>query len=241
MKLNTRYEMLKMDLEIVEHTYKARIGRLYLKDNQLDLEIIRYKNIIQLMKTGLSFGAALKKIEDTFYAEQIRLDHENEEIEMDEEIVAKRKDVSDRIVEDIKTLWKKIIFKFHPDLVSDPAAKAQREEIMKRVNKAYSENDYETLKKIETQHYYEKIGESTVEELEMILVDLENSIIHIRQQYTELKQSDWYNWKIRIEKAKKKNEDIFKDLENDLLDDIVKKINILNNLKKEIGHEGTID
>ena len=46
-------EMLKVNLEIARVEYMVRVGSLFLKDNQLDFEIIRLRNILELINQGL--------------------------------------------------------------------------------------------------------------------------------------------------------------------------------------------
>lgn len=235
--LTAKVEMLRVELELVKHEYDVRIGRLYLKDNHLDIEILRYKHIKKLMESGLTFDEAALQIEQNFFYDETDMKHREEEINIEEEILSHRKEVDDPLKEQIKKLWKKLIFQFHPDLVSDTDEKRRREDIMKKINLAYKENDYDLLRHYENELHTENFHESTIERLEQILIDVENYIIAVAQQYRELKESEWYSWKKNIEKAKRKNVDVFKDLEKDLLDDIVKKIAILNALKKDIQSE----
>jgi len=239
--LITKNELLKVELEMVKQEYDVRVGNLYLKDNHLDLEIIHYKNILHLMEEGLTFEQAVKKLSETFYAEQLRMDQEKEEMKEQEEIYNKREVQSEEFsLADIKKLWKKLIAKFHPDLVTDTTEKKQREELIKQVNRAYEEYDLETLQKLERNIHIETYQETTVEKLEEILVQIENEIIEQVQIAEELQMSEWNGWKKRIERAKKKNEDIFKHIERELLDDIVRKYAILKAYKKEIDQRESL-
>lgn len=239
-RLIGKIEILKMDLEMTKHTYDMRIGRLYLKDNQLDLHIIQLQNILDLMRTGLSYGDAITRIEDTFYAEQIRLDREEEEMEKEEKLFGKEDTLSEQNKLDIKSLWKKIIRKFHPDLVMDPLLKKEREVIVKQINKAYREMDYETLRLFEQRHEGQDIREFTQEKLEEILIGLENTIVQMQKRYSQLCQSPWYGWKKRIDKAKKNNEDIFEKMEKEIQASIAIKADTITNLKRKIGRNDIV-
>lgn len=228
-KITEKVEVLKMELEIVKNEYNSRIGRLFLKDNNLDLEIIKYKNICRLMEQGMSFQEAAKELEDAFYEDLLRLQDLEEEIGQAEEMLAQQAEKKED--KDIRALWKKLIVKFHPDLVTDPEEKNRREMLMKKINNAYKEGDFEALKILESRTFDAETADSSVEKLERTLVEIENMILHLQKEFKNLKVSDWYGWKQRIEKAKKKQEDIFAELERSLLDDIVKKIDILKGLK----------
>jgi len=235
--ITEKVELLKMELETVKNEYNTRIGKLFLKDNNLDLEIIKYKNIFQLMEKGKTLAQAIKELEDRFYEELLRLQDLQEEIDMAESLLHEGKENTGENPQlpDIRKLWKSLIVKFHPDLVADPLEKARREELMKKINTAYKEKDFEALKILESKTFETKTIESSVSMLEKTLVDIENMIIHLQGELRNLKESDWYNWRIRIEKGKKKNLDIFADLERNLLNDITKKIDILNGLRAKIG------
>lgn len=233
--LITKNELHKVELEMVKQEYDVRVGNLYLKDNHLDLEIIHYRNILHLMEQGATFEQAVRQLSETFYAEQLRIEKEKEEIAKEQEIYNKREEQTTEVsLSDIKKLWKKLIARFHPDLVMDSEEKKHRETVLKQVNKAYEEYDLDLLQKFEQDIHIQKYEETTIEKLQEILVQIENEIIEQIRLTEELMMSEWNGWKKRIDKAKKKNEDIFKQIERELLDDIVRKYAVLNKLKKEI-------
>ena len=225
-------EMLNASVEMAHQEYMAKVGNLFLKDNQMDLEIIRLQNILRLVKEGHSYDDAVKAISETYYNEQLELDREQEKAQKEEAIYRKREAKKTTPIEDIKLIWKRLIAKFHPDLVQDKTEKQRRHDIMKQVNKAYQEGDMDQLIRIEQDHLEDK--ETTVEALEEILISVMASIEDQKRKFKELKESEWYDWMHKIERGKKKNEDIFKDTERNLLDDIVAKIEILNRLRAEI-------
>jgi hypothetical protein len=233
--ITQKVEMLRMELDLIKDEYTVRIGKLYLKDNSLDLEIIRYRHISELIEQGLTFTEAMNQIEDSIYNKLLEMQKMEEEIYEAEELLQERQKNAPKVEQNIKKLWKQLILKFHPDLVTNPEEKAKREEVMKKINIAYKENDYELLKILESKLYVNHVKETSIEQLEKSLVEIENMITGLRKQYKELKNSEWYGWKEKIEHAKKKQIDIFADLEKTLLDDIVRKINILNSLKVKVG------
>lgn len=235
-ELTMKTETLKMQLDLIRHEYHVRIGSLILKDNHLDLEILQLKNLKDLMLSGMSYAQALKHEEDKFYNEILRMQKEQEEIQQEEELLNGRLEVNDEEEQEIKEIWKRLIRKFHPDLVTDKKEKIKREAIMKQINRAYTQNDRNTLKKLETGTTIDEIADSTIEQLEKILIDIENMIVVLTKEYSLLQQSEWFGWKKKLAKAKKNKEDIFSMLENDILDDIAKKISVLQKLREEIGH-----
>lgn len=236
--LTEKVEILNMELDIIKREYHVRIGRLYLKDDQLDLEIIRYKHIKSLLENGYTYDQAIRKINEQYYAEKKVFDVRNDQILHDEEVLMKRK-VSENVSQDaIKSLWKKLLFQLHPDLTTNNEEKKKREIIMRKINLAYTENDFEKLKNIENQHYIEPPEETTIENLEKTIIDLVIRIEYLQDKNKELLASEWNMWRKKSLKAKKDNKDIFKQLEEQLLEDIVRKISIVNTYRQEFDNNG---
>jgi len=232
-KLVTKTEMLRVNLEIAKQEYMVKVGNLFLKDSHLDLEIIRLKNILHFMKEGLTYDQAVNNVTKTYYAEQLELEMEQKRMQEEEEIYQKREKNYTKNVGEIKKLWKKLIAKFHPDLVQDHEEKKKRDTIMKQINRAYQEGDYDQLLKIE--HDSQSQKEQTINNLEEILVKLVNEIMQQNEQFRDLKNSEWYSWMIKIDRAKRKNINIFVDTERQLLNDIVVKLDLIKELKAQIN------
>ncbi len=58
------------------------------------------------------------------------------------------KALSPKLEEELRRLFRELAKRFHPDLTSDPDEKAQRDQIMTRVNQAYTARDIEALRKL---------------------------------------------------------------------------------------------
>lgn len=232
----TKVEMLKIELDIIKHEYTVRIGALLLKDNQLDMEIVQLENLQELMRKGMSYEEAMKFEEDAYYSEILAMQKEQERINEEQKFLDNIKDVSDEVKEDIKTIWKKLIREFHPDLVMDPEEKSQREILMKKINKAYTDNDLDALKQFESTHTIINTEEVTEKDLEKMLEQTENMIIDLEAELMIMKKSTWYEWKKKMEKAgvKDTTKDIFLELENELLDDIAQKIEKVQKLRLDV-------
>lgn len=235
-ELMEKAELLKMELEFVAHEYNVRIGGLLLKDNQLDLEILQLKNLQELIRGGMTYQEAMKYEEDAFYSETIRMQKEQEKLDEERKFLDDIQDVSEEVMESIKTIWKKLIRLYHPDLVSDPHEKTRREEVMKKINKAYSENNLEALLQFEATQDMQQISELSLVQLEENLEKVEQAIADAQGDLLVLQKSTWYEWKKKKEKAKERDTktDIFADLEKKFLDDIVKKIEIVQKLREEV-------
>lgn len=232
--INSKFEMLKMELDNIKHEYYFRIGSLMQRDNTLDMDIIVHKKILTYLKNGFTYKEAVNKINGEFNKEK------QEILEEEEEIYTKRAEVIDdeKIVDDnlkeLKKLWKKAVMKFHPDLASDQTEKKERENIMKKINQAYSERNFEELNEVYKNTNIFPTKDMSIEDLQVILVNLENKVIQVKNNLLELKKTEWFNWKTKMKIAKKSGVDIFKEMEDSLLDDVLKKLRILSELKSEI-------
>lgn len=236
--ISAKVEMLTIDLDIIKREYQVRIGKLYIKDDQLDMEIIRYKNIKNLIGKGYTYDETIKKINEKYYAEKKIFDERMEYILRDEETLSKRDTLKTHTQQDIKKLWKKLLFQLHPDLTTQKEEKKKREIIMKKINDAYTENDFEKLKNIENQHYVEPIEQTSIGNLEKTIENIEQTIWNLEEKYQQLRASEWYTWRKKSQLAKKRKKDIFKELEEHLLEDVVRKITIVNTYRKEFDQKG---
>lgn len=182
LKLVTQCEMLKVELEMVQQEYTVRVGQLFHKSGQQDLDIIYYENVLSLMEKGKTYEQAVEELGDTYYARQRKLEEEREQMAQAKEIYDRRVQ-ADAIPEDvnIKNLWKQLVSKFHPDLAQDTKEKKRREEIMKKLNQAYEEQNVEILQNMQTDVYVENLEDTTVENLTEILVSTENQVLTKQQ------------------------------------------------------------
>lgn len=232
-KLVLRNEELKIRLDMLKREYMVKIGSLVVRDNHLDLDIIRLRNMIRLMEEGKTEEEAAEELSSTFYAEQLELEAEEENIRRAEQILEKaQKNKAKEVSISLKKLWRDLISKFHPDLTQDPKEKKRREEIMKQINLAYEEGDLTRLTKIERENTV--LEETSSEELEALLVGIENEITQQEKHFSEMKQSEWYKWHLKISKSTQTMDDIFSEVEKNLLNDILTKIKIVKELQQQI-------
>ncbi len=180
--------------------------------------------MLALLKMGKSRLQAIESMKDSYFTE-------SSESFADYTQMKTHSSSNEINSQELKLLWKKVVMKFHPDLAVDPEEKKQREEIMKSVNKAYSERDIEALREIYNHNLLSQKHELSLADIEKILIQIENAISMMQKEIVSLKVSEWYSWKKKITLAKRADKDIFKELERSLLDDIVKKIEILKAIK----------
>lgn len=222
-------EHFKIDLSVVKQEYDIKIGRLYLKLDEVDLEILKFKKIEDLINKGFSFEEAQKVVEDTLKNRRENIDEEYKKLNEDEKDVEKRKTISKEEQEEIKKLFHKLAHKFHPDLTGGD------DTMMKKINKAYSDGDLEALRAIDQGEISGNADIKTIEELKNKLARLEESIKKALYEQEQLKRSEWAILKDSIDKAEKQNRDILSELSEKVVEDIAKKENLLEELKKKYG------
>jgi len=232
-ELNTlieKVEQLKIDLTVVKQEYDIKVGRLYLRLDELDLEILKFKKIEDLINKGFSFKEAQKIVEETLQKKQEQIKEEYKKLDEEETEIENRRSLSESEKEELKKLYYKLAHQYHPD------KSGGNEEIMKKINEAYAKGDIETLRAID-QAGSRSRGEKgqTIKALRVKLVELEMSIEKVRQEYEELKKSEWYILKQNIEKARRQGRDILNELADKLLSDIAKKENRVKELKEKYG------
>jgi len=223
-------EQLKIDLTVVKQEYQIKVGRLYLRLDEIDLEILKFKKIEDLISRGFSFEEAQQVVEGNLKKRREQIEEEYEKLDEEEKESESRKYISEEEREELKTLWRKLAHKYHPDKAGGSG------ELMKKINKAYAEGDLETLRSIDKGEYPEIPSEElTIEQLRRKLVIIEQSISKVEQEIEELKQSEWFILRENIEKAEKRNRDLLDELAEKLLTDIAKKENQLDELRRKYG------
>lgn len=222
-------EQLKIDLIVVKQEYDVRVGRIYLKLDELDLEIIKFSKIADLISGGLSFEEALKVVEETLKKKREQIEEEYNRLDEDEKDIEHHRDLSEEDRSELKKLWRKLAHKYHPDKTNG------NEEMMKKINKAYVEGDLEALQVIDRDEAGEDVEVTTIEALKNKLAALEGSINKISKEFKQLERSEWYLLKENIEKAKKQKRDILNELADKILTEILNKEHQVTELKNKYG------
>lgn len=222
-------EHLKIDLSVLKQEYDIRIGRLYLRLDEINLEILKFKKIKDLLDDGHSFSEAQKIIDETLKKQHEQIKEEYHKLDEDEEDFESRKIISADEQEDLKKFWRKLAHKYHPDLAHG------NEEMMKKINKAYAEGDLETLLSIDCEQTGADIETSTIEGLKIKLATLEKAIEKVNADFEVMRKSEWAILKKNIEIATRQKRNLLNELSEKILTDIAKKENQLVELKKKYG------
>ena len=219
-------EKIKVDLSVTKYEYDIKIGRLYLKLDEIELEILKLKKIGDLIDQGLSFEEAKKKIDESLQKRKEHIEEEYKKLEDEEKNIKGKKQVSAYELEEIKRLYRKLAHKFHPDLNKGDDG------MMKKVNEAYAGNDLESLRAIDESRFNEDTVIRTIDKLKEKLTKLEAAVVKANQQYILLKKSEWFVLKENIESALVQKRNLLHELADKVLTEIAKKQNQLADLQK---------
>lgn len=222
-----KVEQLKIDLSILKQEYDIKIGRLYLRLDEVNLEILKSKKIEELIAKGVSFSDAQKIVEETLKKRREQIKEEYRKLNEDEKDFDRRKVIPVEEREELKKLWRKLAHKYHPDLPHGDS------EMMKKINKAYADCDLESLRAIDNQQFDVDTEVATIESLKTKLANLESSIEKANSELTALEKSEWSILKKNIETALQQRRDVLSELADKVLSEIAQKENQLEVLKKK--------
>lgn len=119
--------------------------------------------------------------------------------------------------EELRTLFRELAKRFHPDLVRDLEEKKRREEIMAQVSQAYATKDIETLRKLAQQPDLEaqkatRTRRKMKEILQAELEYLNQKIIELEQQCRMLDQSPAMQLRMEANMVRQSGRDLLSDM-----------------------------
>ncbi|KAA3642877.1 MAG: hypothetical protein DWQ07_20350 [Chloroflexi bacterium] len=89
--------------------------------------------------------------------------------------------------EKLKTLFRELAKRYHPDLVTDPEEKQWRQEIMAQVNQAYTARDLEALELLESKP--ERFDEDVVQTPREQLISLQKELEHLEMVINDIERT----------------------------------------------------
>jgi hypothetical protein len=198
---------LKAELLSFQHIYFEAVGKLIAELDELEAQIAEAKAKKTPKAKTSAQSASSTRARAT---ESARAFKEESEIPL-----PKRKFIP---TDELKKMFRAVAKKIHPDLASDEKDRAIREELMKRVNKAYQEGDYEKLQSIldEYEARPEIIeGNSIGAELIRVIRDIDSidkRINSIANEIDEIMKSELSLLKKKLDDAKMENRDFLTEM-----------------------------
>jgi len=127
---------------------------------------------------------------------------------------------------EMKRLYREVAKRVHPDLTSDRADRAKRQQMMAEANEAYERGDETRLRKIFTEYEWsaEAVqGEGPGAELIRVIRRISQArgrLAEIEAELQELLRSDLYQLKVRLDEAQSHGRDVLKEMVQKVEDQI---------------------
>jgi len=121
----------------------------------------------------------------------------------------------------LKSLYREVAKRIHPDLAFDTADRARRQKLMAEANRAYEEGDEARLRAIldEYETSPESIhGEGTAPELVRVIrkiAQVNRRLKEIKAELKRLMRSELFEFKAKVEEAAKQGRDLLRELADD--------------------------
>jgi len=130
----------------------------------------------------------------------------------------KKSKYSPKMEEQIKKLFRELARRFHPDLTSDPIEKKWREEVMTRVNQAYSNRDLKALRSLAEQpdrpvDAPDQTKEQEIASLKAEVKRLDGVIADLKARIKHLEQSPAWQLKMEARLKRRSGADLLTELE----------------------------
>lgn len=225
--LTEKVENLKLELLAVKRLFERRVGQLYLRLNELELEIIKLRNLLAKINNGRDREQATAEVELEFASASADFYEAYQEYAQAEKVTAE----TDLPPTDaLKAVWRKLVTLYHPDLVQEDSLKKQYTELMKKINHAFRTGDLNALQQI-AQQADTGVVKNSIEMLNNQAKMLLKAIRGLQKDWRELKQSEWHDWKLQIANGQAEGVDVLSDLETQLKHEIAAKEMLVKQLE----------
>lgn len=147
----------------------------------------------------------------------------------------KKNHYSPKMQEQIKTLFRQLARRFHPDLTSDPEEKKYREQIMTKVNQAYANHDLKTLRALAEQpdRPIDSPNQTREQEIAGLKAELKrlDGVIHdLKTRIRHLEESPAWQLKMEARLKRRSGADLLSELESKIkeqIDDLEERLIVL--------------
>ncbi len=140
--------------------------------------------------------------------------------------------------ESLKSLYRDIAKRIHPDLASDPADRSLRNHWMVAVNAAYQAGDEEKLRSLFEEWENSPLsvqGTGIQADLERILrkiIQVQERLKRIEADFSRLKSTFAYSLRLRIDSAQREGRDLLQEMAEKVEKQIARKQGLLDDLLK---------
>ncbi|MBI4823274.1 MAG: DnaJ domain-containing protein [Nitrospirae bacterium] len=243
-ELSEEVVSLKRELAFFEAKYHSQIGILYVNLDGLELSIKEYLKRIELLKTGKvkNLVDLEKTIKEHFRSDYEQIREEKEEAERyteEYEAVKEKPELDEESEKRLKSLYRELAKKYHPDMAQTPEEKERFHKIMAEINQAYNDKDLEKMEelamrlKAPERTFFRETLEEEFQRLQNESEKLDEIISRLEEELLSIKGSDTYKFKQRADEASAQDRDLLKEMEDKLMAEIKQKEEDLRKVKQE--------
>ena len=217
-ELTIAMETLRSEVNLFERRYTAHVRHYYLELDKVELEMKAYRLRLQLRRENVSPEEIEARVESCFRASRARINVYTAEAEA--EPPPQPDTLPDTEAKHLQTLYRKLAKRYHPDKTTDAQQEERREQLMPLINRAYQEQDIETLERLslgETdRHLPEKTSAEKQTALQTELRRLNRAASQLRLEINRLKTGRTYQLKQQVENAEEAGTDLLTTFAKDL-------------------------
>lgn len=235
--ISGKLERLKRVIADFRDLYDRKVRRLYAYLDDLEYQLFKYYHISEFVDELFSFSEAEDIFEETMKSRRAQMEDEYFR-QRKEKIITDRKNLLSLLERDeLKRLYRKLARLFHPDRTGGD------EQMMVRINKAYTEGDLEALRCLELEHVSGDADTDSVSGLRRRLSNLTERIGQVRTEMRELRKSDMFVLKRNLMKTYGNSGNPLDDLVRQIRKDIRRKEDQLERMKEKFDRQnsGSVD
>lgn len=155
-ELQTELESLNDELGRFNAEYHARVGALFVELDTIQLSIAEYEYRITRLSAMHSINPdSLEQDTRAQFSEQRdEIHHDAEETRRHQHMFREERQrplLDDASAAQLKSLYRELVKRFHPDLARTEVERQQRETVMKRINAAFHDRDLDALQSLFTE------------------------------------------------------------------------------------------
>jgi hypothetical protein len=206
----------KAEIAAFEALVDSRLGGLRSELSSLEEEIQHFRLQIDLIRGGQAFAMGHLPVDEQ-YRRTWRVDPEDL-------VAPPRHDVSRHVDVDIKSLYRRLARRFHPDLTADPAEREERTAHMAALNEAYSARDMARMQALAEGRIIQAEGRAptrpaepeNIDELQRELAQIQVRRSRIQQELDNLFRRPSVQLALDVRLAQRSGRDLLQEMQDDL-------------------------
>lgn len=135
----------------------------------------------------------------------------------------------------LKQLYRKLVRQYHPDLTTDPLERKRRNKLMAEINDAYSRQDAEALRTLDTPgggfNPRESLASMQLRQLQQIASQLAQRIAELKRKRLELLNGEMMSLKVKTSLAAREGRDLLREMADQLEADFAANLRRLDELR----------